>query len=566
MLKLKLKIILIGIIFSFFPLAAQATIIDFNIDPSYDYLGREKVTAFLHQLGEKVYFYVEDDYYKTLDIEKRKEFTEALKRLSQEFDGSIYPQLTKIFGSEWKPGIDRDEKITVLITKIKEDAGGYFNSGDEYPVLQSPDSNEKEMIYLNADYITNHLAKSFLAHEFMHLIIFNQKDKLRGISEETWLNEARADYAPTLLGYDAVYLGSNLQRRVDKFLKSPQDSLTEWKNLSPDYGVANLFIQYLVDHYGVKILTDSLQSEKVGIPSLNEALQKSGFTEDFSQIFTDWTIALLINDCGVEKKYCYLNPSLKTLKIAPQINYLPLAGESILSVTDYTKNWAGNWFKFIGGKGILKLEFVGDQKVKFKVPYLLQDMSGAYSVNFLLLDNSHRGTFYIADFGKKYSSLIIIPSIQEKMLGFDGLEPFYQFIWSSSITNDTAGAAEEELIQQLLARIDYLKNEIAKIQAQISAKNKVGISCQGLGVNLYYGIKNSGDVRCLQEFLKVQGPEIYPEGIVTGNFLPLTLSAVARFQEKYASEILTPLGLQKGTGYVGFSTRAKINQLLTPLR
>ena len=190
-------------------------------------------------------------------------------------------------------------------------------------------------------------------------------------------------------------------------------------------------------------------------------------------------------------------------------------------------------------------------------------MSGGYSVNFLLLDNGHQGTFYISDFGKKYSSLIIIPSIQEKLSGFNGLEPFYQFIWSSSITNDTAQAAEEELIAQLLARIEYLKNEIVKIQAQILAKNGTGISCQGLKANLYYGMRNSGDVRCLQEFLKSQGTEIYPEGLITGNFLGQTLAAVARFQEKYAGEILTPLGLQKGTGYVGFSTIAKINKLLT---
>jgi len=50
--------------------------------------------------------------------------------------------------------------------------------------------------------------------------------------------------------------------------------------------------------------------------------------------------------------------------------------------------------------------------------------------------------------------------------------------------------------------------------------------------------------------------------LVTGNFLNLTQSAVIRLQEKYASEILNPLGLEKGTGYVGTLTRAQINQLL----
>jgi len=42
----------------------------------------------------------------------------------------------------------------------------------------------------------------------------------------------------------------------------------------------------------------------------------------------------------------------------------------------------------------------------------------------------------------------------------------------------------------------------------------------------------------------------------------MTKSAVIKFQEKYASEILIPIGLSQGTGYVGSITRQKINQLL----
>ena len=74
--------------------------------------------------------------------------------------------------------------------------------------------------------------------------------------------------------------------------------------------------------------------------------------------------------------------------------------------------------------------------------------------------------------------------------------------------------------------------------------------------------QTSDDVRYLQTFLKAQGPEIYPEGIVSGWFGPLTKNAVIRFQERYTQDILKPWELTEGTGYVGKTTRAKINEIL----
>lgn len=72
---------------------------------------------------------------------------------------------------------------------------------------------------------------------------------------------------------------------------------------------------------------------------------------------------------------------------------------------------------------------------------------------------------------------------------------------------------------------------------------------------LVYGSVGT-DVRRLQELL-ARDPDVYPEGLVTGRFLPLTHAAVKRFQEKHG--IAKPGVL--GYGVVGPATRAKLAEL-----
>ncbi len=575
------KLIFVGAIFLIFPFFISAASLgettNFFVDPNYDFSGRGKISAILQKVGQRTYFYVDEQWWGTLDNQEKQQVHQSLQSLDYEFYYKIYPTLTSNFGYEQKPGIDKESRITILIHPMTEDARGYFNSGDEYSRTQSPKSNEREMFYLNADYITSPLAKSFLVHEFVHLITFNQKEKIHGVEEDVWLNEARAEYAPTLIGYDSNYEGSNLQQRVQSFISNASDPLTEWQNQSADYGVLNLFTQYLVEHYGIEILVDSLKSKTKGIKSLNEALEKNGFEQDFSQIFTDWTIAVLANDCSLGEKYCYKNENLKNLRVVPLINFLPLKGSSALGVSQTTKNWTGNWFKFIGGKGTLKIEFIGNPENLFKIPYIIQDFSGQYSLDFFQLDEYQRGEILVPEFGAKISSVTIIPSIQSKISGFLTPEPAFPFFWeASTIAIEEKEDSEflekpisEMSKQELLAKIseieellNQLKTQFAKIE-EAEDTEPISISCQRFEENLFYGLRNDDSTYCLQQFLKSQGSEIYPEGLVTGNFLSLTRAAVIRFQEKYADEVLIPLELEKGTGFVGIKTRAKINELLS---
>ena len=525
----------------------------FNIESAYDLTQREQLSATLRKVTGSAYFYIDDPWWSSLSSDQQAQATVSLNNLGEEFEAKIYPVLTQNFGEIWSPGIDKDTRMTILFHPMKDTSGGYFNSGDEYSKLQIPRSNEREMIYLNANRMTDPLLKSFLAHEFQHLINFNQKERLRGVTEDVWLNEARSEYSPTLMGYDRPYEGSNLERRVKNFLDKPYDSLTEWKNQPADYGLVNLFIQYLVDRYGQAILKESMFSSKTGIDSLNETLKKLGSADNFSQIFTNWTVAVFINDCNFDVRYCYLNESLRNFRVAPQSNFLPPVTQTSLSVVNTTKEWSGNWYKFFGAKGNLTLEFNGNNTTSsFKIPYLLEGKNGRTTIDFMILDSLSRGRVTVKDFDKNYSSLIIIPSLWGKTGDFSSNLPAVQFSWTASASENVIPVVENPAeIEALLNKIAELKQEITRLQQLLSSlEPSSSFSCLSFPRDLYYGLTGSDEVRCLQEFLKSRGDSIYPEKLVTGSYLSLTTLAVKRYQA------------QKGvrpTGYFGPKTRAAAN-------
>ena len=130
---------------------------------------------------------------------------------------------------------------------------------------------------------------------------------------------------------------------------------------------------------------------------------------------------------------------------------------------------------------------------------------------------------------------------------------------------------EEMTIAELQAEIARITALIAQLQAQLAELLVPAI--EGVPADftferdLKYG-QVSNDVKYLQIVLN-SDPEtrltisgVGSPGKETNYFGPLTKAAVIKFQEKYASEILASWGLTKGTGLVGKTTRAKLNQLL----
>lgn len=403
----------------------------FNVDPGYDINSRNQLEASLYFTSQNAYFYVEDMIYQS-------DWQPTIELLASEFDKVIYPRMRELYASEWTPGIDSDKKITVLIAPMTDDAGGYFNSQDS---ANQPGSNQREMIYLNSNNIQNPLAKVFLAHEFQHLINFYQKNKLRNIEEEVWLNEALSEYASTVLGYDDDYLGSNLEKRVSRFLRDPSNSLVEWSNSPYDYAVVNLFMQYLAEQQGQEILHNILIKNSAGIDSI----------EDFTNIFTNWVIANYINDCDLDNKYCYQNENLD-FKISPTANYA-LFPISSLSVGAFTDRWSPHWYKISGldsnGK-VLSISFNSEND--FIIPIITVDKNNHKQISFLKKEVN------INSFGKEINSVTIAPFSDQPG----------EFSFLAKVSDGVAEPIIElNPKETLIKKINEIKLEILKLQKQL---------------------------------------------------------------------------------------------------
>ena len=380
----------------------------FFIDPQYDIAGRTQVTATMRAVMPHIYFYVTNDYWSGLSQEGQARLQILMNALGNEFENRIYPIETGFFGSEPNPGIDNDPHITFVLSNLRPNVGGYFDSTNAYPKSQLATSNEREMFFLNTAQFTDaSRLMPFLAHEFQHLISFNQKEKLRGVSDDIWLNELRSEYAVTLLGYNSPYEGSNLQRRDSSFVEQPSDSLTEWKNFVGDYGQVALFGEYLATHWSPRVIADTLTTSSTGITSVNEALAKNGFQDSFDAAFVSWMIA-------------------NNQRIAPTELISRLGDADTVHVATNLKDWEQHWYDLRqfapGNNGVLEVTFDSSALSSIRVPYVLFRTDGSTSLQTATAANGVN-RILIDGIGTTVSRVVLMPYKGMRLAGFLSEEP-----------------------------------------------------------------------------------------------------------------------------------------------
>lgn len=300
------------------------------------------IEATLRYATLHVYMWVEDG----LGLDQ-----EDIEASARTFEEHIYPTNRLYFGSEWSPGVDNDPHIHILNANLPS-VGGYYSSNDEYPSIVNPFSNEKEIMYINATYVSpgNDIYNSILAHEFQHMIHWNIDP-----DEDTWVSEGSAQTAEALSGYEP-WLGS--------FLSEPDTQLTAWADEIEEAGVhydaSFLFMYYFTERFGADLVRELTATEADGMAGFDEVLAANGFDITSDDVFQDWLIANYLNDPGLgDGRYGYEGIGLWDTAALDHV-YRHYPDSRSTTVHQY----AADYIELRPGRGDLAIEFTGSTQVK----------------------------------------------------------------------------------------------------------------------------------------------------------------------------------------------------------
>ena len=252
--------------------------------------GYVQESAKLVKVSDNLYIYIREKYANSFS-------SEELTYLSDQFENTIFPIETSIFGdTDGVIGdVDNDPHITLYLSNIG--GGGYFDPTNEFTSFSG--GNAREMVYVDISLASGatDLSDKFssllsvFAHEFQHLIHFNHDPY-----EHNWINEGLSELAVDLTGYNILFA-------PELYLSDSDNSLFLWDYYNEgdqrlaDYAGSYLFFRYLADRYGHDFLSILVSNPRLGAKGVQSSLNAEGQESiEFFSLFHDWVMSLHLND------------------------------------------------------------------------------------------------------------------------------------------------------------------------------------------------------------------------------------------------------------------------------
>lgn len=190
--------------------------------------------------------------------------TAGAEAIAAEYDANVHGMIDTYFGAP--SDVDANGKVILFILDIIDGyAGsggyiaGYFDPTHEFSKTTYANSNEADMLYLDANPSVPGSAgfHQTVAHEMQHLVDFAQTYLVGKAEKDVWINEGLSSAA------EYLYESGHVQDRIDYFNADPTGSIAMgnnflvwdgyWENTAPydmlaNYSTVYLFFQWLRIH------------------------------------------------------------------------------------------------------------------------------------------------------------------------------------------------------------------------------------------------------------------------------------------------------------------------------
>lgn len=267
--------------------------------------------------------------YQDLDAPAGGFTIQQMEAFASEFDDAIYPVVTEAFGAP--SNLNGHGRVLILLTPQVNRltprgsgtfVGGFFFGLDLLPGRNG--SNEGEIFYAlvpdpHGEFgderdvaLVTRVLPAILAHEFQHMIHFNQRVLVHGalVPEALWLSEALAQAAEDLMGEEHRRRGNPLVAeryeegnwiRASRFLTATTSGALlafQGGGTVTERGAGWLFLRYLQgqahDMSRDDLLLALTRATLGGVANVEDTVGRG-----WAQLFSGWSGALYLDGLGV---------------------------------------------------------------------------------------------------------------------------------------------------------------------------------------------------------------------------------------------------------------------------